>query len=176
MREASQEAIMRPAIIAVCAAAVFLALNPARAQAPLTATSPENLTAARELIQVMKATEQFKAVLPVIVQNLKPAIVQNRPEVEKVYDAMMPLFIQRAQLRFTELSDSMAGIYASNFTVDEMHDMVAFYKSPTGQKLLERQPTIARDSMAAGQQLGRAVVSDIKDAVAEELRKNGDAK
>jgi len=167
---------MRPAIIAICAAAAFLALTPARAQAPLTATSPENLTAARELIQVMKVTEQFKAVLPVIAQNLKPAVVQNRPEVEKVYDTMMPLFYQRAQQRFTELSDSIAGIYASNFTVDEMHDMVTFYKSPTGQKLLERQPTITRDSMAAGQQLGRAVVNDIKDAVAEELRKNGDAK
>src|ERR1700757_2293078 len=80
--------IMRHAIVAVLAAAFFVA--PAWAQTPAPPPA-ENLAAARELVGVMKATDQFKAVLPTIMQGIKPSIVQGRPEVERDYDTIMPV-------------------------------------------------------------------------------------
>ncbi len=140
----------------------FAVANPARSQTPPATPSPESLAAAHELMTVMKPAEQFKAILPVIIQNMKQAIVQGRPEVEKQYDAMMPAFNESAQKRVKELTETLAAIYASNFTADELRDLTAFYRTPTGQKFLARQPAIAQQSLAAGQALGRAVMSDVQ--------------
>jgi uncharacterized protein len=150
------------------AAVIVVALTGASAAwaqaAPQTAStpSPEALAAAHELMTVMKPAEQFKAILPVLIQNLKQAVVQGRPEVEQQYDAMMPVFNDSAQKRVNELIDTLATIYASNFTPDELRDLAAFYRTPTGQKFLSRQTAIAQQSMAAGQQLGRAVMTDVQ--------------
>jgi hypothetical protein len=156
------------ALIVALITMAFCAASPARAQ---TATpSPESLAAARELMAVMKPADQFKAILPVIIQNMKQAIVQGRPEIEKQYDAMMPAFNESAQKRVKELAETLATIYASNFTADELHDLTAFYRTPTGQKFLARQPAIAQQSLVAGQALGRDVMSDVQQQM------NGQAK
>jgi hypothetical protein len=87
---------MQNVIIAAVAALALLAVNPAaRAQTVPQATpmpSPEAVAAAYELMTVMKPEDRFKAVVLSVMQNLKPAVVQGRPEVEKRYDAMMPVF------------------------------------------------------------------------------------
>jgi hypothetical protein len=156
---------MQNVIIAAVAALALLAVNPAaRAQTVPQATpmpSPEAVAAAYELMTVMKPEDRFKAVVLSVMQNLKPAVVQGRPEVEKRYDAMMPVFLESAQKRFNELSDAIASIYASNFTAEELREIIAFYHTPTGQKLLARQAVIAQQSMTAGQELGRAVMKDV---------------
>ena len=168
---------MRRAKFAVFIAATILALSglaasPLQAQSPSTASAPAaNLAAARELVQVMKATDQFKALLPTIFEGLKPAFVQGRPEMAKQYDAIMPIIIEGASQRLAAFGDMLAGIYAQNFSVDELHDLTAFYHSPTGQKLIARQPIIARASMAAGQQFGQMLAADLKEKIAEELKK-----
>jgi hypothetical protein len=168
---------MRRAISAVFVAATILvwsvlASNPLHAQAPSAAQPPaENLAAARELVQTMKATDQFKALLPTIFEGLKPAFVQGRPEMAQQYDAIMPIIIDGATQRLNAFGDMLAGIYAQNFSVDELHDLTAFYRSPTGQKLIARQPIIARASMAAGQQFGQMLVADLKEKITEELKK-----
>jgi hypothetical protein len=175
-------AAMRRAIFAVFAAATILALNvlaasPLQAQSPSATSAPaENLAAARELVQVMKATDQFKALLPTIFEGLKPAFVQGRPEMAKEYDAIMPIIINGASQRLNAFADMLAGIYAQNFSVDELHDLTAFYHSPTGQKLIARQPVIARASMIVGQQFGQTLVNDLKEKITEELRKREQTK
>jgi hypothetical protein len=157
---------MRSLVVAVFAAALF-AGGPVGAQTPTTPVAPENLAAARQLIRVLKEEDQFKAKLPSLIMNLKPAIVQNRPEVEKQYDAMMPTFQQQAMQRVNELTDALATIYARNFTVDDLHVIAAFYVTPTGQKLVEVNPTISSQSMQAITQFQLAVVDDIKKQMGE---------
>jgi hypothetical protein len=144
----------------------FLAISPAQAQTP-TPPSPDALAAGREVIQATHATDNFKAILPMIFQNLKAAVVQNRPEVEQQYDQMIPIFTQKAQERVAEMTDKYAAVYASNFTAAELHELVAFYRSPVGQKLVQLQPVIAQQAMAIGQQFGREVAIDVQQQMNE---------
>jgi uncharacterized protein len=88
--------------------------------------------------------------------------VQNRPELEKQYEAMMPLFNQAAAQRLDELAETIATIYARNFSVDELHDITAFFRSPTGQKYLAYLPSITQENMAAGRQFGQEVADDVE--------------
>jgi uncharacterized protein len=169
---------MKTVFVAIVAALAFFALDPAaqaqstapQAQAPQgqapqaqPAPSPEALAAAHELMAVIKPEDRFKVMLPVMMQNLKPAVVQGRPDVEKQYDATMPVLLEKAQKRVDELANTIATVYARNFTAAELRDLIAFYKTPTGQKLLARTTDIAQQSMAAGQELGRAVVRDVQE-------------
>jgi uncharacterized protein len=165
--------IMRHALTAVFVAAALFGAGPLRAQtAPTSSVPPEALAAARELVQTMKATDQFRSLLPTILEGLKPAIVQGRPEKwRKDYDAIMPIIISGAMQRLNGLADIMAVVYAQNFSVDELHDLTAFYRTPTGQKLVARQPVIARATMVAGQQFAITLGSDLKQQITDELLK-----
>jgi uncharacterized protein len=190
MRDTNLRSLMRHAIVAIVAVvaifAALLAVAPVSAQSPQppapapapapAAPSADTLAAARQLVQVMKATDQFKVLLPSIFAALKPAIVQDRPDAAKDYDAIVPIVTAGAMKRLDAFGDMLAGIYARNFSTDEIHDLIAFYQTPTGRKLIERQPTIAQQSMAAGQQFGRELVADLKQQIDEELKKRGDAK
>lgn len=144
-------------------------LVPGMAQAP----SPDALAIARELIATSRAAENVKLILPSIVQLIKPAIVQGRPQVEKDFDAITPLLLESFKVRLGELTDQIVVVYATNFTVAEMKDIIAFYRGPTGQKLLAKGPTIAQQSMAAGQQLGAQIGRELQSRIIEELKKKG---
>jgi uncharacterized protein len=157
------------------AAAFFLLLAPARAQTPSPSPSPDSLAAAKELIGTMNMAEQFKAIMPSLMKTLKPAIVQGRSEVDRDYDAMTPILLEGFQSRLSELMDAAAIIYASNFTADDLHVLTAFYKTPTGQKLLQKTPVVALQTITAGQKFGQSVAADMQKRIIEELRKKGHA-
>lgn len=156
-------------IAAVAALCAFFALSPAGAQSP----SPDAVAAARELILASRAADQFRTLMPLITQQLKPAIAQGRPEVERDYDTIMPLMTEMAQRQFATLSDEMAAIYAKNFSAEEMRQITAFYKSPIGQKFLERFPVVAQESLVVGQKFGESLVRELQQNLTEELRKRG---
>ena len=56
--------------------------------APAQTPSPEAMSVARSLVATLKLTDQYNALLPVILLSIKPTLVQGRPEIERDYDAM----------------------------------------------------------------------------------------
>ena len=63
--------------------------------------------------------------------------------------------VEGALARSDELIDLMATVYARNFTAAELHDVTAFYRTATGQKLLEKLPAVMQQAMTAGQQFAQ---------------------
>src|SRR5262245_56453107 len=131
-------------------AASLLCGAPANAQTP----APDAVAAARELAVAMRAADQLKLLLPARMQQLKPANVEGRPQVEKDFDALMPTLMEGMLARSSELVNEMATIYARNFTAAEIRQVTAFYRGPVGQKFLDKMPAITQESMAAGQRWG----------------------
>jgi hypothetical protein len=160
---------MRFPIIIVTLAATLVFAAPSRAEQP----SPEALAAARELVTTIKATDLLKSVLPTIIQAMKPSIVQGRPAVEKAYDALVPAMIDVATSRLSEYAELVARIYAINFSTNELRELRAFYDTPTGQKLVERMPTVTNQSLVVGQQWGKVLSADLRARITLELRKRG---
>jgi hypothetical protein len=160
----------RPMMFAVSIlAATLLYGGPAAAQTP----PPDALAAAKELVVTMRAADQLKNLFPIIMQQLKPAIVQGRPQVEKDYDAIMPALVEGMLARSGELIDLMADVYARNFTAAEIRQVSEFYRGPAGQKFLEKMPAITQESMSAGQKWGQTVAGEMRSRIIEELRKRG---
>jgi uncharacterized protein len=155
--------------LVACLIVCLLAGGPALAQSP----APDAMTAARELVTTMRAADQFKALMPIIVKNLKPAIVQNRPEIDRDYDTIMPLLLEGMNARVNEIVDEITALYARTFTAEELREVTAFYRGPTGQKFLQKQPAIMQESMVIGQKFGQSVANEMQSRIVEELRKRG---
>ena len=77
----------------------------------------------------------------------------NKPpaEVQPIVDELlMPDFTSHAR----ELGDSIVDLWASSFTIEELHALHSFYTTPVGEKLLKTAPVIgqqiAKDSAGLG--------------------------
>src|SRR5436190_13586493 len=98
-------------------ASIFLvSIGAARAQGP----SAETMTAARTLVTTMQLAEPYKGLLPGIVLGLRPSLVQDRPEIERDFDAIMPEIRDSFAQYHGAIVDAVAFVYASNFTVREL--------------------------------------------------------
>src|SRR3974390_611776 len=160
---------MRFLSIVVGLGAALLVTMPSCAQAP----SPEPLAAARELVNAITPTEQMKALLPKSVQAMKPAIVRDRPAVERDFDMIAPGKLAAAYARVPELVEMVAQIYARTFTANELHEIQAFYVTPTGQKLRQNLAVITKETTTLGQQFGKSLTADLYQQIADELRRRG---
>jgi hypothetical protein len=155
--------------LSIIASILLFSIGASQAQTP----SPEAMTAARELVTTMKLSDQYKALLPAILLGIKPAVVQDRPEIERDFDAMMPMLADAFAPYYSAMVDNVATVYANNFTAGELREIEAFYRQPIGQKLLEKTPTLAQQSMQVGQDAGRRAADDLRGRLTEALRQKG---
>jgi hypothetical protein len=151
---------------------IFLCLIlPASAEAP----SSEAMTVARSLVTTMKLGDQYKALLPAILLRIKPVVTQQRAELEKrFYDVLSPDIGELYTPYYNEMLEQAATVLAANFTVDEMHQIEAFYRQPVGQKLIEKWPSIAQQIERIGQDVGRGFADALRLRLTEALRQKSD--
>jgi uncharacterized protein len=161
-RRSTLVAVPMLAITLLCAA-------PAASQSP----APEATAAARELLTTMRMADQLKAIVPLLMKQMGPAIVQGRPEVERDLNALMPIMLELVDKRSGELVEATATIYVRHFTAEEMRQLTAFYRQPVGQKLLEKLPVITQEALLVGQKFGQAVAVELQGRIVDELRKRG---
>lgn len=162
--------MIKRASMAACLLAVSL-LWPG--QAPAQTPSPEALAAAKEFMVASKMADQITTAYPLIMQQLKPLITRGNPLAERDFDALMPLMAKAMDMHMEGYLNAGAQIYARHFTTEEIKQLTAVYRTPVMEKFLQKQPDIAKETMALGQQFGRAVGQDIQHRMIEELRKRG---
>ena len=153
----------------IAGSVLLLSVGVARAQTP----SPEAMAAARELVTTLKLSDQYKALLPVILLGLKPALTQDRPEIERDYETMLPAVADAYAPFYDAMVDSIATVYANTFSVDELRQLEAFYRQPVGQKFLEKSPALRQQSVQIGQDTGRKATEDLRARLTELLRQKG---
>jgi len=153
----------------IIASMFLLSISASAAETP----SPDAMTAARSLVTTMKLPDQYKALLPAILLSLKPSLVQDRPEIERDYETMMPMIVDAFTPYYNQMIDAIATVYANNFTASELRDIEAFYRQPVGQKLLEKSPILALQSNQVGQDASRKAADDLRARITEALRQKG---
>ncbi len=51
--------------------------------------------------------------------------------------------------------DLILPIYSKHFTLEELEQLIAFNRTPLGQKVIAEMPMVMKESMSAGQEWGR---------------------
>jgi hypothetical protein len=163
----SEESMARRLLIITCM--LLFSISGASAQSP----SPEAMTAARSLVTTMKLSDQYRALLPGVLLGLRPTLTQDRPEIERDFDAMMPMMVEAFAPYYTTMVDNVATIYANNFTAAELREIEAFYRQPIGRKLLDKSQVLAQQSAQVGQDASRKAAEEIRKRLTEALRQKG---
>jgi hypothetical protein len=140
------------------------ALNPA---------SPGALAAAREILAMKSVSTIYANAVPTIVQRTKDALLQNNLNYQKDLDEVSMIVAQKMAGREKEIGEKMANVYANEFTEQELKDLVIFYKSTLGQKLISTEPKAVQMSMAYMNQWAQAFADQVSGEFRAEMRKRG---
>ena len=139
---------------------------------PQTA-SPQSLAAAKELMVAARLTEQVKLMLPTIMDQLKPLIVRGNPQAERDFELLTPMMLTAMNGHLDAFAEKGAAVYARHFTVEELRQITAFYRTPAGGKFVQKQPVILQENVAIAQEFAQAVAKESQARMTEELRKRG---
>jgi hypothetical protein len=162
-------------VAAVAAAPSFAVAQTAPAPvAAAAAVSPQANAAVKELLDAMDVRKMMAAsfaemekALPQMMRAQMTAVINADPgaDAEKKKAALakveqvLPVASQAINRMFKDpaLIDEMmveiAPLYARNYTVAELKELTAFYRTPLGRKMMALSPRLSAESMAIGQRI-----------------------
>ena len=143
------------------------------AAAPLKPVSPSALAAAKELLTVKNVGQVYANAVPNIIQRVKDQILASNLSYQKDLNEIALTEAQSKAGRENEIGETMAKIYATDFTEQELKDLVTFYKSPLGQKLLTTEPRAIQQSMGFMNQWAQQFAETVNGEFRAEMRKRG---
>ena len=103
--------------------------------------SPEHLGLARKYVELTDRSGIYEVSLVQTAVQTMAQIVQQNPELVQATDDAISKTLEEYKGRKGDLLDQFARIYALQFTMDELQQIVAFYESPVGVKLATANAT-----------------------------------
>ena len=132
-------------------------------------TSQESVKAAYKLFDEMNLKKAYNQA----VSRATAALVQRGPRLAKVKEKILGFY--KKHIGWDAVKDDLAKIYAKHYTVKELNEIVAFYKTPIGQKVLKTMPVIMQEGRRLGEEKMSKNISElqkiINDAIAEKKTK-----
>lgn len=142
-----------------------------------TDSSVKNALAA-ELLEVTESRKLIDQMIPQINTQMKTLFRQALGN-QQLDEDLMVVFdrysermveILKQQIRWETLEPSYIKIYTDVFTAEELRELIAFYETPLGQKMLKKMPEIMQASMAISQQQLKDILPQVQ-ALATEMAK-----
>jgi uncharacterized protein len=165
---------------ATLAVGLALAAAPAMAQQPqqpapptVKQSTPAAIAAAKEILAMKNVAVMYAGAVPGIIEKTKTGLLQQYLNYQKDLDEVAVIIAKEYAGREKEIGDGMAQIYASEFTEQELKDLVVFYKSPLGQKLLASEPKAINGSLNYMQQWAQQFGVIVNSAFKAEMKKRG---
>jgi uncharacterized protein len=163
-------------LAAIAATLFFSAAAPARAQTP----SANALAMAKEFVGIMGVARQFEGipgqsesiVSRVILQGAGIYLSSNPGLINDLKD-IVDILIAEYQPRSAEIPAEMVKLYATRFTEAELKDLLAFYKSPLGKKLISENDTIGQMTAKRTDEWVGKFRQEIAERFRAELKKRG---
>lgn len=117
---------------------------------------------AKELLDLTKPEEMGNVSIERQIEAMKKLFSKN----EKTTKLLVKFFDEDFDPEI--FRDEIIQIYSEAFSESEMKEMIVFYKSKTGQKLLEKMPEITKRSKEVTNKHFRQNIDDIQRMLAEE--------
>jgi hypothetical protein len=164
------KALQTAARLTTIVLALVVAGPAAYAQNKPTAAS---MQLAKELITITGATGMFNPLIAGVVEQAKLLYLQQNPALNKDLSEIADKMRKELQPRNVELQNEISKLYATHFTEQELKEILAFYKSPTGKKMLIQQPIVVDASMSFAQQWANKLSEEVTSKMRDELKKKG---
>jgi hypothetical protein len=163
-------------ILALCGSLAYAAETPS----PAPSASPTDASI-KQLLEVAQTRKLVDSVIAQMNNLMLQAIAQATkgqqisPKVQKDIDQRRDemVSLMKELLDWKKLEPMYVRIYQKSFTQPEVDGMLAFYKTPAGQAVINKMPTVMQSSIDEMQQLMGPVMEKIQQTqqdVAAELK------
>jgi hypothetical protein len=157
----------------LCASILGLALGASIGTAVAQQPSATAMLTAKELITVKGATTLYEPLVPGVIEQAKSVFLQSNPTLGKELNEVALKLRAEYAARSAEVVNEVARLYAVRFTEQELKDVLAFYKSPLGRKMMTEEPAILEQSMKNAQAWADRLSEEIFNKIRAEMRKRG---
>ena len=115
-----------------------------------------------ELLETMGSTHAMKTSFEYMINYYK----QNNPQISSEYWDNASKHVD-----YDELVQKLIPIYSKHFTEQEIVDLLKFYNTSTGKKMIEKTPTILEESMEIGRKWGIELAQKIEKEIPVSTKK-----
>jgi hypothetical protein len=135
--------------------------------------SAEAVETARQIIALKGGDNIFNVLIPGVIEQGKYMFEQQNPNLGKELRDVANKLRTDFAARQAELNSEVARIYARHFTEKEIKDILTFYQSPLGRKLIAEEPKALDSSMTFAQEWARTLSDEVVRKMREEMKKLG---
>jgi uncharacterized protein len=160
-------------ILGAAFALTLASTGPTEAQGVSKPPSPACMASAREILAMKHAAPMYANAAPRIIQRIKGQLIQVNPEYEKYIDEIALVLAQTFAGKEKEIADNMARIYCTEFNEQDIAELVTFYKSSLGQKLLMHEPRVIEAITNYMSQWAVLFAATVSSQFRDEMRKRG---
>jgi len=146
------------------------------------ADSPATKEDVQKYLDIMHSREMMTQVIDAMAKPMHQMVHQqyekNKDKLPADFEARMNKLMEDTMKSFPwdEILDSMVPVYQKHFTKGDIDHLVAFYSTPTGQKVLRELPAITAEAMQSMlpliQQRMEAMTRDLQQQVAEMIKQS----
>ena len=141
----------------------------AQAQEPSAAAMAE----ARELIKIKGAGQMFDPLVPGVIETAKNTLLRTSPQLSKDLNEVAAALRTEYAARRSEIDEELARAYAKRFTEPELKQVLAFYRTPVGKKMVTEEPQIINDGMQRVQDWADRFSDEVLKRIRAEMAKRG---
>ena len=163
----------RRLMAALVALSVLAIGRPAAAQAPTPQPSPAAILLAKQIVEIKGVKNIFAPLVRGVVDKTRDMFMQTNFMWAKDLNEVTAIEEKKYAPRVSELVDATARIYASQFTEQELRQLLTFYQSPVGQKALSVEPKVLDQAMANAGNWGDNLSQEVIASMREEMKKRG---
>jgi hypothetical protein len=108
-----------------------------------------------------------------VVEKVKESIMQTNFMFQKDINEITVQLHKEFDGRSSELIDHTAELYASHFTEPELKQILTYYQSPLGQKMIVEEPKILDESLQQANGWADKLSGDVMNRMRAEMKKRG---
>jgi hypothetical protein len=115
----------------------------------------------RQLMDVTGTKDLGKQLMDSGIAQFRASVTESQPDNPRAKQ-FADAFAQRFEKHFDPraLTETVIPIYDKHLSSEDLRELLAYYQSPFGQRMLKVLPEVARESQAAGFKLGQKAAQD----------------
>jgi uncharacterized protein len=158
--------------LAICLAlvvALFVTTGATQAQQP----SPTAVDLARQVILIKGGNNMFDPIIPGVIETAKNNFLPTNPGLSKDLNEVALQLRREFEPKRVELINEVARAYAERFSEQELRELLTFYKSPLGQKVVIEEPRALDAGMSRAQDWANNFSETVMTRMRAEMKKRG---
>ena len=135
--------------------------------------SPAQFALAKQIVEIKGVKAMFAPLVHGVIKKTTDSVLQTNMMWGKDINEISAQIEKDYAPRGQEILDATARFYAGHFSEAELKQILAFYQSPVGQKMLVDEPRALDESMGYAGNWGDNLSIEVMSKLRAEMKKRG---